>query len=122
MKDDDVESMMDGLARKLCDGEFVVALVFVGRVERRFGANGLEMRLGMVSRRAPDLQASAGDDPERIGRALAAASVARAARECQDAIAQTVGDRAQALLQKFGEVREVRSPLRDKLNAKEAAE
>ena len=120
MKEDDIETMMDRLGRKLGPGEFVVALVFAGRVERHFGANGLTMRLGMVERRAPDLIASETSDPERVGRALAAASVARAARECQDVIAQTVGDRAQALLRDFGEVREVRSPLRDKRSGKEA--
>lgn len=122
MKDDDVETMMDRLERKLGPGEFVVALVFAGRVKRHFGANGLEMRLGMVERRAPDLIAQDTSDPERVGRALAAATVARAARELQDVIAQTVGDRAQELLRDFGEVREVRSPLRDKLNGKEGAE
>lgn len=120
MKDEDVETMMDRLGRKLGPGEFVVAPVFAGRVERHFGANGLTMRLGMVERRAPDLIAQDTSDPERVGRALAAASVARAARECQDVIAQTVGDRAQALLRDFGEVREVRSPLRDKRSGKEA--
>lgn len=122
MKGEDFESMMDGLKRKLGEGEFVVALFFAGRVKARFGVNGVEMRLGMVERRAPDIIASDTSDPERVGRALAAASVARAVRECQDAIAQTVGDRAQTLLRDFGEVREVRSPLRDKLNGKEGAE
>ncbi len=122
MKDEDVETMMDRLGRKLGPGEFVVALVFAGRVKRHFGANGLTMRLGMAERRAPDLIVSDGSDPERMGRALAAASVARAARECQDAIAQTVDDRAQELLRAYGDVREIRSPLRDKRTGKEDAE
>ncbi len=120
MKDDDIETMMDRLERKLGAGEFVVALVFAGRVKRHFGSSGLTMRLGMVERRAPDLIVKDGNDPERVGRALTAASVARAVRECQDVIAQTVGDRAQALLRDFGEVREIRSPLRDKRSGKEA--
>lgn len=122
MKDEDVETMMDRLGRKLGPGEFVVALVFAGRVERRGGANNLDMRLEMMERRAPDLKLDADRDLDRLGRALAATSVVRAARELQYVIAQTVGDRAQELMRDFGEVREVRSPLRDKRTGKEGAE
>ena len=80
MKDEDVKTMMDRLGRKLGPGEFVVALVFAGRVKRHFGANGLTVRLGLVERRA------------------------------------------QALLRAYGEVREIRSPLRDNRTGKEAGD
>lgn len=121
MNEEEVETMMDGLERKLGPGEFVVALVFAGRVERRGSTNGLEMRIGLLERRAPDLLASDISDPERAARSVAAASVAHTMRECQDAIAQMVGDRAKALLRDFGKVCEACSPLRYKRNGKEAS-